>query len=87
MWQRDIDEQLGTIGAREELLLHELHAEKRGNEQPCGRSDDGVLHAQDPIEHGAEGTRKARWLMAVALQLVGKNEHADQRREQYGDHP
>ena len=85
--QRDIDEQLGTIGAREELLLHELHADECRNEQACRASDDGVLHAQNPIEHGVESARKARWLVAMALQLVGKNEHAGQRREQHGDDP
>ena len=85
--QREIDEQLGTVGAREELLLHELHAEKRRKEETHGSGNHGVFLAQRPIEHGVESALKARRLMAVALQLVGKDEHAGQRREQHGDHP
>ena len=76
--KRDIDEQLRAVGAREELLLHELHADERRNEQAYGRSDDGVLHAQKPIEHRLENARKARWLVAMALQFVGQNEYAGQ---------
>jgi hypothetical protein len=70
LWQRDIDEQLGAVGAWEELLLHELHAEKCRDEQACRASDDSVLHPQNAIENGMEGTRKARWLVALAFQLL-----------------
>ena len=48
--------ELGPIRAREELLLHELHADERRNEQACGRGNDGILHAQDAIEHRLEST-------------------------------
>ena len=40
--QRQIDQELGPIRAREELLLHELHAGERRDEQRDSAGDDRV---------------------------------------------
>ena len=85
--ERQVDKQLGTVGAREELLLHELHAGESGDEQRNGRADHPVLQMQHAIEHGVERAGEARRLMAVTFHLVGQDENACQRREQHGDEP
>ena len=85
--EREVDKQLGTVGAREELLLHELHAGESGDEQRNGRADHPILQMQHAIEHGMERAGEARRLMAVAFHLVGQDENARQRRKQHGDEP
>ena len=85
--ERQIDEQFGTVGAREELLLHELHAGESGDEQRNGRADHPVFQMQHAIEHGVERAGEARRLMAVTFHLVGQDENAYQRREQHGHEP
>ena len=85
--ERQVDKQFGTVGAREELLLHELHADESGDEQRNGGADHPVLQMQHAIEHGVERPSKARRLMAVTFHLVGQDENACQRREQHRDEP
>ena len=85
--ERQVDKQLGTVGAREELLLHELHAGESGDEQRNGCADHPVFQMQHSIEHGVERPSKARRLMAVTFHLVGQDENACQRREQHRDEP
>ena len=85
--ERQVDKQLGTVGAREELLLHELHAGESGDEQRNGRADHPVLQMQHSIEHGVERAGEARRLMAVTFHLVGQDENACQRREQHRHEP
>ena len=85
--ERQVDKQLGTVGARKELLLHELHTGESGDEQRNGGADHPVFQMQHSIEHGVERPSKARRLMAVTFHLVGQDENACQRREQHRDEP
>ena len=82
-----VDKQLGTVRARKELLLHELHAKKSDDEQRNGGANHPVLQMQHAIEHSMEGASEARRLMAVTFHLVGQDENACQRREQHRDEP
>ena len=70
----EIDEKLGPIRAREELLLHELHAAERGDEQRHSGGDHGVPQAQHAIEKGVESAGKARRLMAAGFMIFWKND-------------
>ena len=85
--EREIDKQFGTVGARKELLLHELHADESGDEKRNGRADHPVLQMQHAIEHVVEHAGETRRLMAVAFHLVGEDENACQRRKQHGHEP
>ena len=58
--QRQIDQQLGPVGGREELLLHEAHADEREHEQARGRRQHAPLVAQRQIEGAVEPAREAR---------------------------
>ena len=57
MRQREIDQQLGPVGAREELLLHELHADERGDEQRDRAADHRISScaARDRAACGKRG--------------------------------
>ena len=53
-----------------------------------GRGQHQLGMAQRQIEHAVEPVREARRaVLAVAVELVGQDEHAGQRREQHGDDP
>jgi hypothetical protein len=67
LWQREIDKQLGPVRAREELLLHELHADESHDEQRSRRTNYRIFHVQHAIDHALEGASEARWLAAVTL--------------------
>jgi hypothetical protein len=62
LWEREVNKQLGTIGAREELLLHKLHAGEGDDEQRRGRPDDPIFQMQHAIEYSMERAGEARWL-------------------------
>ena len=86
--QRQIDQDLGPIGGREELLLDEAHAQHGEDEQRGRRGDHEPLPAKGRIEDFVEAARQARWLaVAVGRHLVTQDVDAGQGRKQDGDNP
>jgi hypothetical protein len=85
--KRKVDKQFGPIGAREELLLHELHPRECGNEQRNRGADHPILQMQDAIEQGVKRAGEARRLMTVTFHLVRQDENACERRKQHSDDP
>ena len=85
--ERHRDQELGPVGRREELLLHEAQAEDGGPEGD-ERDRDGeptMPHAQ--FEHLAEGAHEAAGLSGVRLHARGQHCEPDHRREDDGDEP
>ncbi|MNJ39010.1 hypothetical protein D3C77_338720 [compost metagenome] len=85
--QVEVDQNLWTIRRREELVLHETHAEHRQHKQQH-RTDDGqptIAHApqQTVLERLADAPR----LFIVRFHLGAENVHAKHWGEQYRHHP
>jgi hypothetical protein len=86
--QRQIDQQLGPVGGREELLLHEAHADERQQEECGGAGQHAALAAQRAVERAMEPARETRSAVsAVLLDFVGQDEDAGQGRKQHGHDP
>jgi hypothetical protein len=86
--QVEIDEQLRPVGRREELLLHELQARERQQEQPRRRRQHQPPAVQRPLQHAPEPARETGApVLAVALDRGRQDGDARQRREQYRHDP
>ena len=72
LWQCQVDEQLGPVGRRKELLLHEAHADKghgkdrrpsRPEQRTCGAAPD---RASGGTSGKTTNARAAAWLFIVS---------------------
>jgi hypothetical protein len=89
--QAELQEQLGTLGEREELLLHMTEADDRGHEDADGRGDHGDAMIDAPLHDGAQAAIHPRLVDGVGIVVVvfhvGQELDADIGREDHRDEP
>ncbi len=84
--QVPVDDQFRTVGAWEELLLHQTHAGDGTPKTPM--VNRMVTHASAwPSSAGARRSSQPALLVVVLLHRLGQHQHAEKRGEENRDDP
>ena len=85
--QVQVHQNLGAVGGREKLVLHQAHAKYRQHKHQHCRANGRPAITHAPQQRRVEGLGQTPGFLGLGFDLGAEDMHAQHRREQHRHHP